>query len=84
MHLICCLLYTSTIYKYAFYVSIDGKSWSQCNVAGEFSNIMHNPFPYFVRFGKSYRARYFKLEPLAEITGQPCTSICEVGILVEK
>lgn len=75
---------SGTIYKYAFYVSIDGKSWSQCNVAGEFSNIMHNPFPYFVRFGKSYRARYFKLEPLAEITGQPCTSIGEVGILVEK
>lgn len=75
---------SGTIYKYAFYVSLDGKSWNKCNVAGEFSNIMHNPVPYFVRFGESCRARYFKLEPLAEITGKSCTSIGEVGILVKK
>lgn len=75
---------SGTIYKYAFYVSADGQSWIQCDAAGEFSNIMHNPVPYFVRFGKSYRARYFKLEPLAEINGKACTVIGEVGILAEK
>lgn len=75
---------SGTIYKYAFYVSLDGQTWKQCDAAGEFSNIMHNPVPYFVRFGKSYRARYFKLEPLAEINGQACTAIGEVGILAEK
>ena len=42
---------------------------------------MDNPVPYFVRFGKSYRARYFKLEPLAEINGKVSTAIGEVGIL---
>lgn len=73
-----------TIYKYAFYVSVDGQSWTKCNAAGEFSNIMHNPVPYFVRFGEAYPARYFKLEPLAEINGKACTSIGEVGILVKK
>ena len=52
---------TGTIYKYAFYVSLDGQSWTQCEASGEFSNIMHNPVPYFVRFGKTYPARYFKL-----------------------
>lgn len=45
---------------------------------------MHNPVPYFVRFGKSYRARYFKLEPLAEINGKVSTAIGEVGILAVK
>ncbi|ADV42493.1 alpha-L-fucosidase [Bacteroides helcogenes] len=75
---------TGTIYKYAFYVSLDGKSWSRCDANGEFSNIMHNPVPYFVRFGKTYPARYFKLEPLAEISGKSCVSVAEVGILVEK
>lgn len=73
-----------TIYKYAFSVSCDGKEWVKCDAAGEFSNIMHNPVPYFVRFGKSYRARYFKLEPLAEINGEASTAIGEVGILAVK
>lgn len=72
---------TGTIYKYAFYLSTDGKTWTKCDAPGEFSNIMHNPVPYFVRFGKSYRARYFKLEPLAEINGKRCVSVGEVGIL---
>lgn len=72
-----------TIYKYAFYVSLDGKSWTKCEAAGEFSNIMHNPVPYFVRFGKTYPARYFKLEPLAEINNENKTTIGEVGILVK-
>ena len=73
-----------TIYKYAFYISSDGEEWTKCDAAGEFSNIMHNPVPYFVRFGKSYRARYFKLEPLAEINGKASTAIGEVGILAVK
>ena len=30
----------------------------KCDATGEFSNIMHNPVPYFVRFGKTYPARY--------------------------
>lgn len=75
---------TGTIYKYVFYISSDGKEWTKCDAAGEFSNIMHNPVPYFVRFGKSYRARYFKLEPLAEINGKASTAIGEVGILAVK
>lgn len=75
---------TGTIYKYAFYTSLDGRSWTKCDASGEFSNIMHNPVPYFVRFGKTYPARYFKLEPLAEINGKSSLSIAEVGILADK
>lgn len=74
---------TGTIYKYAFYVSLDGESWTKCEASGEFSNIMHNPVPYFVRFGKTYSARYFKLEPLAEINGESCVTIGEVGVLTK-
>lgn len=74
---------TGTIYKYGFYVSVDGKCWTKCETGGEFSNIMHNPVPYFVRFGKKYPARYFKLEPTAEIGRKYVTSIAEVGILLE-
>ncbi|UBD70497.1 MULTISPECIES: alpha-L-fucosidase [Bacteroides] len=74
---------TGTIYKYAFYVSLDGQSWTKCEASGEFSNIMHNPVPYFVRFGKTYPARYFKLEPLSEINNKDTVTVGEVGILTK-
>ena len=41
---------TGTIYKYNFYVSIDGKNWTKCDAGGEFSNIMHNPCSLFCSF----------------------------------
>ena len=74
---------TGTVYKYAFYVSLDGQSWTKCEASGEFSNIMHNPMPYFVRFGKTYPARYFKLEPLSEINNKNTVTVGEVGILTK-
>lgn len=74
---------TGTIYKYAFYVSLDGQSWTKCEASGEFSNIMHNPVPYFVRFGKTYPARYFKLEPLSEINNKNVVTVGEVGVLTK-
>ena len=74
---------SGTIYKYNFYVSTDGQNWTKCNTNGEFSNIMHNPVPYFVRFGKNYQARYFKLEPVSEINAAQKTTIGEIGILVK-
>lgn len=74
---------TGTIYKYVFYVSLDGQSWTKCEASGEFSNIMHNPVPYFVRFGKTYPARYFKLEPLSEINNKNVVTVGEVGILTK-
>lgn len=74
---------TGTIYKYAFYVSLDGQSWTKCEASGEFSNIMHNPVPYFVRFGKTYPARYFKLEPVSEINNKNVVTVGEVGILTK-
>ena len=72
-----------TIYKYNFYVSIDGQNWTKCDANGEFSNIMHNPIPYFVRFGKTYKARYFKLQPTSEINGENKTSVGDVGVLLK-
>lgn len=73
---------SGTIYKYNFYVSNDGQNWTKCDASGEFSNIMHNPVPYYVRFGKAYNARYFKLEPVSEINSAQKTSIGDVGILL--
>ena len=48
---------------------------------GEFSNIMHNPVPFRVSFKKPCRARFFKLIPRQEISGNNITSTGEIGIL---
>ncbi len=74
---------SGTIYKYNFYISTDGQNWTKCDTNGEFSNIMHNPVPYFVRFGKTYNARYFKLEPISEINAASKTSVGDIGILLK-
>ena len=74
---------TGTIYHYNFYISKDGNNWVKCIENGEFSNIMHNPVPYFVRFGKKQTGRYFKIEPLNEINGKEKTSIGDMGILLK-
>ena len=75
---------SGTIYLYNFYISTDGTAWQLCHTSGEFSNIKHNPTPYYVRFGREYRARYFKLEPLEEIEGRNITSIGEIGIVTSE
>ncbi len=72
---------SGTVFKYNFFISTDGKNWKKCDTAGEFSNIMHNPVPYYVRFGNTFKARWFRLEPVAEIKGNDCTSVGEIGII---
>ena len=72
---------SGTIFKYRFYISTDGENWKECDTTGEFSNIMHNPVPYFVRFNESCKARWFRLEPVSEICHKSCTAIGEIGIL---
>lgn len=73
-----------TIYLYSAYVSEDGIEWHECKVNGEFSNIKNNPIPYYVNFGKSISARYFRIVPLHEIDGKSATSIAELGIILPR
>ena len=71
-----------TIYRYNAYISEDGESWTECVRDGEFSNIKHNPIPYYVNFGCIYSARYLRLEPISEVNDMNATSIAEIGVLV--
>ncbi len=72
---------SGTIYTYRFFVSTDGDNWTRCECSGEFSNIMHNPIPQFVHFGKEYDARYLKLVPISEIGNKQFITVSELGVL---
>ncbi|MBR5586272.1 MAG: alpha-L-fucosidase [Alistipes sp.] len=75
---------TGTIFIYNAYLSEDGNEWVQCVEAGEFSNIKNNPVPYYVNFGRSYPARYLRIEPLREIDDRKATSVGEIGVLLPR
>ena len=75
---------TGTIFIYNAYLSEDGNEWVQCVEAGEFSNIKNNPVPYYVNFGRSYPARYLRIEPLREINDRNATSVGEIGVLLSR
>lgn len=72
-----------TVYNYKFYVSNDGKNWTECSCSGEFSNIMHNPILQIVEFGKTYEARYFRFEALSEIDSRDFVTVGELGLIVK-
>lgn len=71
-----------TIYRYNLLLSLDGTTWSERITDGEFSNIKHNPIPYYVYFGSSHKARYIRLVPLCEIDNNAATSVAEFGVLL--
>ena len=71
-----------TIYRYNAFVSEEGESWTECVHNGEFSNIKHNPIPYYVNFGRSYRGRYLRIEPISEVNDISAISIAEIGVLI--
>ncbi len=73
-----------TIYRYNAYISEDGERWTECICEGEFSNIKHNPIPYFVNFGRAYSTRYLRIEPLSEVNNMNATSVAEIGVLLTR
>lgn len=48
-------------YHYTVSISTDGSNWTDVIVNGEFGNIMHNPQPQTVSFGKTVNARYIRI-----------------------
>ncbi len=70
-------------FKYAFYISNDGKIWKKIISEKEFSNIKNNPQPQVVLFDRTYKFRYFKFVALEEVDGNSWTSVAEIDILTE-
>lgn len=71
-------------FHYKFFISSDGKSWIEVPTNGEFSNIMHNPLPQTVTFGKPIKARYIKLDATAPAGGKAVVGMDELGVTLVK
>lgn len=69
-------------FRYKFFVSTDGKSWKEVPASGEFSNIMHNPLPQTVAFGKKMQARFIKLEATTPTATTAKVEMNEIGVTV--
>lgn len=69
-------------FHYKFFVSKDGKDWKEVPTNGEFSNIMHNPLPQTVTFGKKVQARYIKLEATTPTATTAKVEMNEIGVTV--
>lgn len=71
-------------FKYKFYASVDGKNWKEVPANGEFSNIMHNPLPQTVSFGKKVSARFIKLEATTPADAPAKVELKEIGVSVAQ
>lgn len=67
-------------YRYTFYVSMDGKSWTKVPTNGEFSNIMHNPLPQIVKFAQPQRARFIKIDATTPDAAAAIVEMEEIGV----
>ncbi|WP_439183346.1 alpha-L-fucosidase [Carboxylicivirga taeanensis] len=74
---------SGTIFKYAFYVSTDGKNWTPVIAKGEFSNIKNNPVKQDVRFNSSHPARFIKLQSTAGAYNEAWVSVGELGVITK-
>ncbi len=74
---------SGTIFKYAFYISLDGKKWKKVNTSGEFSNIKNNPVKQSVHFNQSYKARFIKLESIEGAYNEAWVSVAEIGVITK-
>ncbi len=64
--------------RYVFETSVDGSRW-EVAAKGEFSNIVANPIPQFVDFGKPVRARYFRFTVEAVASASTSRSIVSIA-----
>jgi alpha-L-fucosidase len=69
------------IYRYAFYISPDGKKWERMKNNATFDNIKNNPIPQFVRFENPIKANFIKLEAIETVEPGQRVSIGEIGVI---
>jgi len=71
------------IYRYDFYVSMDGEQWEQLKNNAEFDNIANNPIEQKVLFDKTVAARYIKIKSLETVGNREQYVVAEIGIITK-
>ncbi|WP_410683534.1 discoidin domain-containing protein [Chitinophaga filiformis] len=75
---------SGAIYKYAFYVSADGKHWGDPVAQGDFANIANNPVTQTVRFNNPAKGRFIRLVAVAPANEkEQWASVAELGVLTK-
>lgn len=73
------------VYRYNFLISTDGTNWEKVMNNQTFGNIKNNPVKQKILFDKKHKARYFKLETLAQVDGNTnAPAMAEIGIIGNK
>jgi len=74
---------SGNIYRYNFFVSIDGKKWIPMKNNAAFDNIKNNPISQFVRFNSATKAHYIKLESIETVEPDRRVTIGEIGVITK-
>ncbi|HEV7329416.1 MAG TPA: alpha-L-fucosidase [Flavisolibacter sp.] len=73
------------IYQYNFYISEDGTNWTSAIERAAFANIGNNPVRQDVRFNRTYKARFIRLEALSTVNeNDQQLSVAEIGVLTRE
>ncbi len=73
-----------TIFHYRAEASADGLHWTEIPTSGEFSNIVNNPVPQRVVFGRPIEAKFIRLTATEEINSRDFITAGDFQLLLEK
>lgn len=69
------------VYKYALYLSADGKVWGKPVAEGAFANVLNNPIEQSIKLSSSVTCRYIKFVALAPANAQDTrVSVAELKV----
>ncbi len=69
------------VYKYALYLSADGKEWGKPVAEGAFANVLNNPIEQSIKLSSSVTCRYIKFVALAPANAQDTrVSVAELKV----
>ncbi len=71
---------SGSIFKFKFFISLDGKNWGRPVLEGEFSNIKNSPVWQKKEFNSS-KARFVKLKAISPASENSRVGIAEFGII---
>lgn len=74
----------ANIYRYDFYVSVEGVKWVQVKSGAAFGNIANLPVQQRVMFDEAVRARYVRIAPTETVGGKAAYLVAEIGVVTRE